>query len=167
VRIIERIKSFAYKEDDGRKVDFALSGMDQNRIIYRVFLAVYAFLFLLIFGAISYLLYVLRFNIASAVVFFMFMSLVLLFGFRVRYSASELNAGEEREGFFSTLLLNLSMPFLNVGALLSKGLAKINFLMMIMDFLIEAPLKTILSVVDEWSDFVRERKEEVVEVPSQ
>jgi len=48
---------------------------------------------------------------------------------------------------------------------LSQGLAKLSFLMVIMDFLIEAPLKTIISVIEEWTSFIRERREEVVSVP--
>jgi hypothetical protein len=38
-------------------------------------------------------------------------------------------------------------------------------MMVIMDFLIEAPLKTIIGVIEEWTSFIRERREEVVSVP--
>jgi hypothetical protein len=166
-RIINRIRSFVYPSNFGAKIEFSLASVQNKRLIYKVFVMIYALLFLISFGGIAYILHKLNFNIASAMVFFMFMSLVLLFGFRVRYSASELNAGEEREGLLSSLFTNLSLPFLNLGALLSKGLSKLNFLIVVMDFLIEAPLKSILGVVDEWTSFIRERKEEVIEVPGQ
>jgi len=71
----------------------------------------------------------------------------------------------EREGFFSHLASYLTLPFLNLGFLLSKGLSKINFFTIILDFLIEVPLKNIIEIFEEWTSFLREKKEEVVEIP--
>jgi len=34
-----------------------------------------------------------------------------------------------------------------------------------LDFLIEIPLKNIIEVFEEWTSFLREKKEEVVEIP--
>jgi hypothetical protein len=59
----------------------------------------------------------------------------------------------------------LMLPFLNAGFFLSKGLAKINFFSVFLDFIIEAPLKSIIEVFEEWTSFMREKKEEVVEMP--
>ncbi|RLC31407.1 hypothetical protein DRH13_03095, partial [Candidatus Woesebacteria bacterium] len=81
------------------------------------------------------------------------------------FTASELNVTGEKEGFLSSILTNFTLPLLNLGVWLSQGLAKLSFLMVIMDFLIEAPLKTIISVIEEWTSFIRERREEVVSVP--
>ena len=54
-----------------------------------------------------------------------------------------------------------------MGVYLSKGIAKLNFLTILLDFLIEAPLKIIVEVIEEWTSFIREKREEVVEVPEQ
>jgi hypothetical protein len=119
----------------------------------------------LILGSIAYGLDKLHFNIISAIIFFIFLSLVLLFGYRVRFTASELMVTGEKEGFLSNLFNNLTLPFLRLGFWLSRGLSKLNFLIILMDFLIEAPLKIIIEVVDEWTSFIREKREELVEVP--
>ena len=74
-------------------------------------------------------------------------------------------AVEEKEGLFLRLLDKLSLPFLNLGFWLSKSLAKLNVLMIVMDFMIEAPLKSIIRVFEEWLNFIKEKKREVVEVP--
>lgn len=165
-RIIERINSFVYPQSEA-KTPFSLGPIKRSQFLTSVFSFLYLLLFLLTFGGISALLLKLGFSVVSGVIFFVFLSLVLLFGFRVRFTASELLVTGEREGFFAHLLNNLSLPFLSLGVWLSRGLAQLNVFMIIMDFLIEAPLKSIIEIVEEWTSFLRERREEVVEVPLQ
>ena len=69
------------------------------------------------------------------------------------------------EGFVGHIINYLTLPFLNLGFYLSRGLAKINFFTIIFDFIIEAPLKTVLEIIEEWTSFIRQKKEEVVEMP--
>lgn len=164
-RIIGKIKSFVYSQKDEKKVKFSLASVNRNKLSYKIFFLFYAVLSFLVFIAITYVLILLNFNILSGTIFFMFLSLVLLFGYRVRYTASELSVTGEREGFVSHLFTNLTLPFLNLGIWLSKGLAKFNFLTVLFDFLFEAPFKRIIGVFEEWTTFIRERREEVVEVP--
>lgn len=166
-RIIEKIKSFVYRQNKKERFKFSLTPTSKSSITYKIFFFIYVALSLFVFTSITTILIVLKFNVLSGIIFFMFLSLVLLFGFRVRYTAGELNVTGEREGFISHLFTNLTLPFLNLGIWLSEGLAKFNFLVVLMDFLIEAPFKRIIKVFEEWTTFIRERKEEVVEVPSQ
>ena len=48
-----------------------------------------------------------------------------------------------------------------MGQLLSRGLAKLNFLTAFFDFIIEAPFKLIIEVLEEWISFVRSKREEI------
>jgi len=164
-KIIREINSFVYKKENISKTPIFLSQRTSISLLKKIFTFLYALLFILIFGGLTYLLIKIKFNIISLGVFFIFLSLVLLFGFRVRYNASEVFAVEEKEGLFLRLLDNLSLPFLNLGFWLSKSLAKLNVLMIVMDFMIEAPLKSIIRVFEEWLNFIKEKKREVVEVP--
>ena len=124
------------------------------------------FLYFLIFGSIGLLLIGIGFNVLSATLFFIFLSLVLLFVYRVRYTANELNVQGEREGFLSHIFSLITIPFINVGSLLSQGFQRLNFFLLLMDFLIEAPLKNVITVFEEWNVFIREKREEVIEVPN-
>jgi hypothetical protein len=38
-------------------------------------------------------------------------------------------------------------------------------LILVLDFLIEAPLKNILGVINEWNVFIKEKKDEIIETP--
>lgn len=164
-RIVSRLKGFIYSKAEEEKMSFSLVPVKRGWLTERIFFVIYGLLSLLIFGGIAYGLFKLHFNIVSAVIFFVFLSLVLLFGFRVRFIASEIIVTGKKEGLLSHLLTNLSLPLLNLGVWLSEILSQLNFLMILMDFLIEAPLKSIIEVVEEWTSFIRERREEVVEVP--
>jgi hypothetical protein len=164
-KIIARVDAFTYRDDHVKKTPFSLAAVKRSAFMQIFFLLIYFTFILLILLGITYLLMLLKFNIVSFVIFFMFLSLVLLFGYRIRYTTTDIRVHDENEGFFSHLTTIISLPFLKMGAFLSKSLSKINVLMVFLDFLIEAPLKNVIEVFDEWSTFVKEKKQEVVEVP--
>ena len=69
------------------------------------------------------------------------------------------------EGFVEGALSIVFLPFLNLGNFLSSQFARFNVLIMVLDFLIEAPLKNILGVINEWNVFIKEKKDEIIETP--
>ena len=56
----------------------------------------------------------------------------------------------------------LMLPIVTVGSWLSRGVAKLNFLVFVFDFVLEAPFKMILRVMDNWFDFLSRKRDEVV-----
>ena len=54
------------------------------------------------------------------------------------------------------------IPLVSVGKWLSSEISKINVLIFIFDFLIEAPFKVLFEVIEEWISFLKRRKEEMV-----
>ncbi|KKP57946.1 MAG: hypothetical protein UR52_C0023G0005 [Candidatus Gottesmanbacteria bacterium GW2011_GWA1_34_13] len=167
LRILTKLNSVVYFNPNPSITDFSLIHIKQESLLTNIFALIYLLLFILVFGGLTYLLMLAHFDIVGVVIFFAFLSLVLLFGFRVRYTSSELKITSDKESFIGYIFNNLTMPLLSTGVYLSKGLAKINFISVILDFLIEAPLKTIIQVIEEWTSFMREKREEVVELPEQ
>ena len=163
-RITQKIFDFVYDGEKDR-TKFSVAGGKRRGLTYKVFAFAYGSLFFLTFAAISWVLFKIGFSMVGGVVFFIFLSLVLLFGYRVKFTASELNVMGERDSFLSHLVTNISLPLLDLGVWLSDKFSRFNFLITFLDFLIEAPLKNIIGVMDEWTDFVREKREEVVEIP--
>jgi hypothetical protein len=90
-----------------------------------------------------------------------FVTVVAFFGYRIRQSAKEYSLNE-RDGFFSPIIYFFFLPILSVGKFLSGELAKLNVLMVIFDFFIEAPFKIIFDIVEEWVRFVRSRKDDII-----
>ncbi|KKR30554.1 hypothetical protein A2715_06055 [Candidatus Woesebacteria bacterium RIFCSPHIGHO2_01_FULL_39_32] len=163
--IVERLHSVVYESEEKTKQAFSLIKTQKNSSIAPIFGIFYAILFLLVFGSITYALTLLNFTVFGILIFFAFLSLVMLFAFRVRYNANQLKVDSDKEGFIGHLVGYLTLPFLNLGFFLSKGLSKINFFTAILDLLIEVPLKNIIEIFEEWTSFLREKKEEVVELP--
>ena len=56
----------------------------------------------------------------------------------------------------------LFLPVLSLGKILSSQIAKINFLMLFFDTLIEAPFKVIIDIIEEWVKFIKARKDEIL-----
>jgi len=163
-RIIRTLKAFTFTDLRTTRFIFSLKPQDK-KLSHYIFRSVYILIFLLIFFFASLALWRLNFNLISAGIFFFFVSLVLLFGFRVRWSAQELRVTPEKESFPEFIFNLIAMPFLDLGVKLSVGLTKLNVLMFVLDFLIEAPLKSIINVIGEWVTFIQRKREEVIEVP--
>lgn len=163
--IVKRLNSVIYKGYQNPKVSFSLEKSTRNSGLYFIFWFFYSILFMVVFGGITAFLIFLNFSFFGIFVFFMFLSLVLLFAYRVRFYATQLKVEEDKEGFLSHLTSYVTLPLLNFGSYLSKALSRFNFLAIILDFLIEIPLKNMIEIFEEWTSFLKEKKEEVVEVP--
>lgn len=124
---------------------------------------VYAFTFLLSFGAVGWLLYQIHFTWVAAVIFFFFLSVVSFFGYRLRQGAREIMVVRPKERLSSTLIDFFSLPILRVGQWLSVTVSRVNVFVFIFDFLIEAPFKLFLNVMEDWLSFMREKKEELTD----
>ncbi len=129
--------------------------------------SVFAFLYFLTFaGSFALVIYILRllsFNIVSGIVFFVFFSAVTFFGYRVSQGAKELIIVEQKTKIREVILDFITFPFIKLGQWLSDKYAKINFLMFLLDYMIEIPLKSALSLFEEWSGFINKQKENILD----
>ena len=103
----------------------------------------------------------LEFNMVSITIFIFFVCLVTFFSYRVKQIVNEYRLAE-KEGILTPIVDFFFMPVLSLGKFFSGGLARLNFMIFILDFLVEAPFKLIFEVVEEWIMFVRKRKEEII-----
>jgi hypothetical protein len=166
-RILAQLKNLMYKSDEETEpLPAKLTLSLRQKRLSRYFSFFYSLVFMLIVVFIGWILLTwLNYNVVSVLLFFSFLSLVLLFGYRVRWEAQELTVAKQSGGVIGHMMSVLAMPFINLGAWLSAGLSQINIFMFLLDVLIDAPLKSIVSAVEEWSQFLQRKEEEVVEVP--
>lgn len=163
-KIAETIFDFVYEHNVTRKISFSLTGKKRG-LSYQIFSAIYGIVFILVFSLIAYVLARAGYDIIGIGIFFIFLSLILLFAYRVKFTASELNVTTIKESLASHLMSNLTLPFLDLGVWLADKFSQLNFFILLFDFLVEAPLKNILGVLDEWTTFLKERKQEAIEIP--
>jgi len=168
-RIVNQLRKLLYKSEEKTSPLIAqLTLTPRQKQLNQYFSVFYFILFaLLIYLLVMFLFQVVHYNIVGLLIFFMFMSLVLLFGYRVKWESQELTVAKSGGGIFTHVVSIVTMPFISTGAWLSAGLAQINIFMFFLDVIIDAPLKALVSAVEEWSQFLRRKEAEVVEVPQE
>ena len=101
------------------------------------------------------------FNVISITLFFTFVSAVSFFAFRIRNIALELVMQISKDNIVVSAIELVFMPFILIGKFLSATLTKSNPFTVTLDFLIEAPLKSILKITNSWLRFVSQKKEDI------
>lgn len=159
--IQQMIRAILSVDQDDDKKAFAQIKTQSSSLIL-LFRGIYFATFLLIFGAILVILYLLNFNLPGMFIFVVFFSTIFFFASRIRNTATELKVLNTSPSIFSPILDMFATPILILGKKLSEGASQLNVFVVIFDFLIEAPFKTIIKVFEEWNNFIRETREEIV-----
>jgi len=162
-RIVEDILVMTFGESGltPLKIDFSSQKSPFLTFLFRFF---YGLAFLLTFGLTVFVLSRLNFSLVSLGIFFFFLSSIAFFAFRIRSSFKELVVGEEGANFVSTTLDFFMLPFVKVGRAISTGLKEVNIFVFIFDIILEAPFKTLLEIIEGWRQFLREKREEALNV---
>lgn len=127
-----------------------------------LFNSLYAVVFLAVFAGLTWLLYIIQFNIVQGIIFFTFLSTAAFLAFRLGRQINEIEAVNTPQGSISLLRDIIYMPFIYVGQQISYRYAKINIVATVLDILIELPLKTILRLVRQWTLFLNAKKDELM-----
>lgn len=138
-----------------------LSSLKENRAKnYVLYNTIYFVLSIVILVLVGWLLYAVHFNPVSIALFFVFVSLVSFLAFRTRATAKELEIESTEDGLISGVVSFLLLPFVSIGKYLSDKWSDYNFMLFFWDFVVEAPLKTVIMVFESWLSFTREKRED-------
>jgi hypothetical protein len=133
----------------------------RNPVIGFIFGLLYSLTFLISFGAVIWLLEKIHFTWVSITIFLFFLAFVSFFSIRIRQNVKQLIVVEEKENLLNFILDFFFVPIAAVGKWLSAKFSKINVFMFLMDFVIEAPFKVLVEIAEQWTRYVRERKEDI------
>ena len=126
------------------------------------FTIAYGLMFFVAFTGLSYILYLLKFNIVQGVIFFVFLSTASFLAFRLSNQIREIEAVSLSKGSMSLLRDIIYLPFIYMGQQISFRYAKINIVATTLDMLIEMPLKSALRVVRRWTIFLNSKKDDLL-----
>lgn len=162
-RIISELRNAVYFQPGINlpkiNIDFLSPIRPAMNFIFKIF---YLLTFIIVFGGVISILKKLQFNIVSIAVFFFFVSTVAFFAFRIRRNFGDLTIVEGKEGLLYGLFNFISYPFIRLGLVFSRALSRFNIFILILDLLIEAPLKTLLELIEEWFAFIKRKQEEIL-----
>ncbi len=122
---------------------------------------IYAAGFLVSLYFITSVLSFISFNWVSVIIFLFFLAFVSFFSVRTTKGLKDLSVVERRENIFSLLLDVFYMPIIMAGRWLSGHFSKINIFIFFFDFVIEAPFKVLVEIAEDWTKYIRERRENI------
>ena len=143
---------------DDKKFSLAVTKKPTSLVIFD---AVYSILTFVILIGVIWLLIYLKFNIVSIALFFLFVSIVSFFAFRIRNIALELAMRRAKDDAVTSTMELIFLPFIRIGKYISDRFAAFNPLILALDFLIEAPLKTVIKIFNLWLKFINSKKEDL------
>jgi hypothetical protein len=161
-KIIQGVEEIVFIEKERKEPIVLRQPVKRGQSVNVVFTIIYAITFFITFGLVVYLLDKIHFTFVSIIIFLFFLTLVSFFSLRIRKVARELYIIENRENIFSFILDFFYVPIIEVGKWLNEKFSRINFFVFILDFIIEAPFKIFVDIAEEWTKYVKERKEEIM-----
>ena len=125
-----------------------------------VFSALWIFTILLAFGIILFFLNLLHFNILSKIIFIFFIAIISFLSYRIYQTANSYTV-VKKQNILTPVFEFFFIPIIRVGRQLTEGFAQINFILLVIDFIIEAPFKGLIGFFEQWFMFVAAKREEL------
>jgi hypothetical protein len=113
------------------------------------------------FGGIIWLLSRLNFSVFSQLIFLIFLTAISFFAVQIRRSVNQILAVEKKENILSLIADLFGYPLVQTGRWLSVKFRSINIFGFIFDVFLETPIKSFISIFEEWADYLKEKKEEI------
>jgi hypothetical protein len=161
-RIIEGVKEVALEGAQRTNRIKLRNPKKRGQVINAIFNIIYTATFFVSIYFIVWVLTKINFNWVSITIFLFFLAFVSFFSIIVTRGVKELLVIEKKENLFSFLLDLFYMPIIMAGKWLSGNMSKVNIFIFIFDFLIEAPFKVLIEIAEDWTKYVKERKDNVV-----
>jgi hypothetical protein len=120
----------------------------------------YFLISLIIFALVINILIILGFNIVQGLIFFIFLATASFLGFRLSRIVREIELVTAKSGFIATIQELIFAPFTFLGKWISDKYQKMNVVALVLDTLIELPLKTALRLIRQWTGFLDDKKDQ-------
>lgn len=161
-KIVEGVNEITFAEHE-RQDQFVLRNPAKRSSLMNFFFTViYMVTFFISFGFVIWGLDKIGFNWVSVTIFLFFLAFASFFALRIRKGVRELMIIEPKETIFSLLLDFFYVPIVATGKWLAEKFARVNIFVFLLDFIIEAPFKIFVETADEWTKYVKERKEDMM-----
>lgn len=162
LQIIKNIEELVYTEKEKKDPIRLRMPAKRGFVLNSVFTFIYTITFFLSFGVIIWILDKAGFHAVSIAIFLFFLVFVSYFSIRIRKDAHKLILTESKENIFSFFADFFYVPIVATGKWLSEKFHRLNIFVFILDFIIEAPFKIFIEISEEWTKYVKERKDDLV-----
>ena len=126
----------------------------------QVFSILWLLSIVLVFGLVISVLNKLNFNPLSQAIFVFFVAVISFLSYRIFQTANSYTV-VFRQNLLSPIVDFFFVPVIRVGRSFTEGIAQINFILIIIDFIIEAPFKGMVGFFEQWFLFLARKREEL------
>ncbi len=158
-KIIGGIKEITLTGEDKKQPIILRKPKKRGFFTASIFNIVYTAAFFVSMYAVISALSLINFNWVSITIFLFFLAFVSFFSIVTTKGVKDLIIVEKGESFLSFLVDLFYLPIIMVGRWLSNNMSKVNIFVFIFDFIIEAPFKILVNIFEDWTKYVRERRE--------
>ncbi len=159
VKIISGIKQIAMLGEESKQPIILRTARKRNTLVSLIFNLIYTAAFIFSVYMIVTALTFINFTWVSVIIFLFFLAFVSFFSIIVSRGVKDLMIEERRENLVTFLVDLFYMPIILVGRWLSGNMSRVNIFIFIFDFLIEAPFKVVVNIAEDWTRYVRERRD--------
>jgi len=160
-KILSGIKEITYTEYKKNQPIYLRRPTRRNYFMNSLFNLIYAGAFLVSVYFLIKLLEYINFNWVSITIFLFFLAFVSFFSFRVKRDVKQYVITDDRESLLGFIFDFFYMPIVAMGKFLSDNVSRLNFFIFIFDFILEAPFKIIISIAEDWTKYLKEKKEDL------
>jgi len=161
-RIIEGVKEISLIGAERTQPILLRNPKKRGRAMNYIFNVIYSAAFCVSIYFIVWVLTKANFNWVSVIIFLFFLAFVSFFSIVVTRGVKELMVLEKKESLPAFIVDLFYMPIIMAGKWMSTNVSKVNIFVFIFDFIIEAPFKIVVDVAEEWTKYLKERKDNMV-----
>ncbi len=158
-KIVEGVKEISIQEHKEKEKIILhkprVRGKTLNTVFHLSYFLCFSFSIYLIYQILDYF----NFTWVSILIFLFFLAFVSFFSVRITKGVKELLVVEKKESLVSLLIDLFYMPIIFAGKWLSSNASRMNLFVFIFDFIIEAPFKVLVNVAEDWTRYVKERRD--------
>ena len=144
-----------------KNLSFSLKSTKPKTIWNQIFSVLWLLSILLVFGLIGFILTKLHFNPLSQGIFLFFIAIVSFLTYRIYQTASIYTVVIGKQTILNPIVDFFFVPIIRVGRSLTEGISQINFILIIIDYIIEAPFKGFVGFFEQWFLFLATKREEL------
>jgi hypothetical protein len=161
-KVVEGVQEISYEEFERQKPYTIKKPAKRRPVPNFIFNLIYLIAFLFSVFIVIEVLTLIDFNWVSIIIFLFFLAFVSFFSVRIKKNIKELIVAERKDNLADFLFDFFYMPIVAAGRWLSGKASKVNIFIFIMDFIIEAPFKVFVEIAEDWTKYVKEKKEEIM-----
>lgn len=158
-RVLKAVYQYVYAEE--KKIYYEVRSKSRRNPLFKLIVSVlYTTITITVFGGVAYMFWVAGLPITSVIFDTFTIALTVFAAVLIRNKAREL-AVDDRTTMWEFFLDMLSIPVAKVGSFLANKWKEYNIIAILFTFLIETPMVVVLDFIDNWSQYLKERRSEL------